>query len=190
VAPARSKRQSRKRRKPRGNGRVAQPERRAPRPARPVRPAGEDRREQGALGVVLTGKVYGERPASPFGGLPVSEIAIFAGIVGVIVGVLTGSPAALATGVVVCTLGVVEVTAREHFSGYRSHATLLAAVPAVAIGIAIVAVIGHGSLRRGLSGPNRAVLLVIVPVFALLFWLLSKRFRAARQARIVRPPGP
>ena len=41
---------------------------------------------------------------------------------------------ALAVGVVVCTLGVLEVTAREHFSGYRSHATLLAAIPAVASG--------------------------------------------------------
>lgn len=132
---------------------------------------------------------YGEPPPSPFGGFPVSEIAIFAGIVGVLVGVLVGAPAALAVGIVVCTLGVLEVTAREHFSGYRSHATMLAAIPAIAIGIAIVAVIGHGSVRKGLSGPNRAVLLVIVPVFGLLFWLLGKRFRAARQARVVRPPG-
>jgi hypothetical protein len=138
---------------------------------------------------VLTGKVYGERPDSPFGGLPISEVAIFAGLVGVIVGVFAGAPAALGVGIVVCTLGVLEVTAREHFSGYRSHATLLAAVPAVAIGIGVVAIIGHGSLRVGLSGPNRSVLLVIVPVFGLLFWLLRKRFRTARQARIVRPPS-
>ena len=132
---------------------------------------------------------YGERPPSPFGDLPVSEIAIFAGIIGVIVGVFTGAPAALTVGIVVVTLGVLEVTAREHFSGFRSHATLLAAIPAIAIGLAVVTVIGHGSIRRGLSGPNRAVLLVIVPIFGLLFWLLGKRFRAARQARVVRPPG-
>lgn len=190
MAPARSKRQSRKRRKSRGYAPVASREHAPPRPARAVRTAGDGHRDQGALGVVLTGKVYGERPESPFGGLPISEIAIFAGIVGVIVGVATGSPPALATGIVVCALGVLEVTAREHFSGYRSHATLLAALPAVAIGIGIVAVLGHGSVRRGLSGPDRSVLLVIVPVFALLFWLLGKRFRAARQGRIVRPPGP
>lgn len=132
---------------------------------------------------------YGDPPQNPFGGFPVSEVAIFAGLVGVVVGALAGAPTALAVGVVVCTLGVVEVTAREHFSGYRSHATLLAGIPSIAIGIGIVAVIGDGSIQRGLSGPNRAVLLVIVPVFALLFWLLSKRFRTARQARIVRPPS-
>jgi hypothetical protein len=107
----------------------------------------------------------------------------------VIVGAIASAPAALAVGVIVCALGVVEVTAREHFSGYRSHATLLAAIPAVAIGIGVVALIGHGSVRRGLSGPNRAILLVIVPVFGVLFWLLGKRFRAARQARVVRPPS-
>lgn len=132
---------------------------------------------------------YGEPPPSWFGGVPVSEIAIFAGLVGVVVGALSGAPVALGVGVVVCVLGVAEVTAREHFSGYRSHATLLAALPAIGIGIGIVAIIGDGSIRRGLSGPNRAGLIAIVPIFGLLFWLLSKRFRAARQARIVRPPG-
>jgi hypothetical protein len=120
----------------------------------------------------------------------VSELAILAGIVGVVVGFFAGNPTALAVGIVVCVLGVLEVTAREHFSGYRSHASLLAAVPAVALGIGLVAIIGHGSVRRGLEGTNRSVLLVIVPVFGVLFWLLRKRFRAARQARIVRPPGP
>ena len=100
------------------------------------------------------------------------------------------APAALLVGLVVCALGVVEFTAREHFSGYRSHAALLAAVPAVVLGIVLVAVIGKGSVRQGLSGPSRSVLLVIVPVFALCFWLLRKRFRTARQARLVRAPAP
>ena len=38
--------------------------------------------------------------------------------------------AALAVGALVCGLGVTEVTAREHFSGFRSHSALLAAFPA------------------------------------------------------------
>ena len=33
------------------------------------------------------------------------------------------------------------------------------------------------------------LLVAIVPVFGLFYWALRKRFRAARQARIVRPPG-
>ena len=183
MAASKSKRRSRKRRQPGTAPRLVESQRREIVAERRV---AAERRQQRANSML--GK-YGEPPPSPFGGFPVSEIAIFAGIVGVLVGVLAGAPAALAVGIVVCTLGVLEVTAREHFSGYRSHATLLAAIPAIAIGIGIVAVIGHGSVRKGLSGPNRAVLLVIVPLFALLFWLLGKRFRAARQARVVRPPG-
>jgi hypothetical protein len=127
--------------------------------------------------------VYGERPSSPFGPVPVSEIAILAGGVGVVVGLVTGAATARLVGVVVCALGVVEVTAREHFSGYRSHATLLAAVPAVGAGVALIALDGS-SLSREL------LLVVVMPVFAVLFWLLRKRFRAARQARVARPPAP
>jgi len=126
---------------------------------------------------------YGEPPPNPFGGVPVSEIAILAGGVGVVVGLVTTAAPALIVGVIVCTLGVVEFTAREHFSGYRSHATLLAAVPAVLVGVVLIGVLG-GSLTRG------PLLLVVVPVFVVLFWLLRKRFRAARQARLVRPPAP
>ncbi len=138
----------------------------------------------------MSAKAYGERPPGLFGGFPVSELAILAGLVGVAVGFFGSNPTALVVGIVVCVLGVMEVTAREHFSGYRSHASLLAAVPAVALGIGLVAIIGHGSVRRGLEGTNRTVLVVIIPVFALLYWLLRKRFWAARQARVVRLPRP
>jgi hypothetical protein len=183
VATSKSKRRSRKRRKTGAAPRAVASQRREVVAERRVLTERQAQRSRSMLGK------FGDPPPSPFGGVPVSEIAIFAGIVGVIVGAIASAPAALAVGVIVCALGVVEVTAREHFSGYRSHATLLAAIPAVAIGIGVVALIGHGSVRRGLSGPNRAILLVIVPVFGVLFWLLGKRFRAARQARVVRPPS-
>jgi hypothetical protein len=154
-------------------------------PRTKVNPAlAEDRRPP------MSAKAYGERPANPFGGLPVSELAILTGLIGVAVGYFGGNPTALVVGIVVCVLGVLEVTAREHFSGYRSHASLLAAIPAVTLGIGLVAIIGHGSVRRGLEGTNRALLLVIVPVFAVLFWLLRKCFGTARQARVARPPAP
>lgn len=117
-----------------------------------------------------------------------SEVAIFVGAVAAALGFFGHSSGALIVGLVVCTLGVVEVTAREHFSGYRSHAALLGAIPAVAIGIGVVAIIGHGSVHRGLEGPSRTSLLAIVPVFGVLFWWLRQRFRTARQARIVRAP--
>jgi hypothetical protein len=97
------------------------------------------------------------------------------------VGLVQGGGPALAVGLVVCALGVIEVTAREHFSGYRSHTTLLAAIPTVALEVVLATAVGQPR-RRGL------LLLVVVPVFALLFWLLRKRFQVARQARVARPP--
>jgi hypothetical protein len=193
VAPAQSKRQSRKRRRPSqaggspagGESPAAGGAPRAPATRRPVpaqRQALSDRDEARRQSVLGT---YGERPASLFGGVPVSEIAIFFGALGAAVGFFGHNNPALVTGLVVCGLGVAEFTAREHFSGYRSHATLLAAMPAVVILVLAVAVFGAPAQRTA-----RILLLVaIVPVFAGLYWALRKRFRAARQARIIRPPG-
>jgi len=126
----------------------------------------------------------GDRPPSPFGGLPVAEIAILAGLVAIVVWLIRGGTATLVVGLVVLTLGVLEVTAREHFSGYRSHATLLAGVPAVAIAVGVATAIGNRS--------DRAPLLIAIgaPIFGFLFWLLRKRFLIARQARVARPPAP
>jgi len=96
-----------------------------------------------------------------------------------VVGFVQTAHATIIIGLVVCALGVVEVTGREHFSGYRSHTTLLAAVPTVALEAIVVAVFGDPSDRAWL-------LLVMVPVFALLFFALRQRFRTARQARAAR----
>jgi hypothetical protein len=137
----------------------------------------------GAVATTFAGRTYGDPPPNPFGGVPVSEIAILAGGVAVLVGLVTAATQVLIVGIVVCTLGVLEFTAREHFSGYRSHTTLLAAVPAVAVGIALIA-LDSSSLTRAVLLP------VVLAVFALLFWLLRNRFRVARQARIARPPVP
>jgi hypothetical protein len=105
------------------------------------------------------------------------------GFVALIIGFIQGGGPVLIVGLVVCGLGVVEVTAREHFAGYRSHTTLLAALPAVAIEATIVAIFGEPS--------QRALLLVfVVPVFAVLFWWLRRRFLTARQARVARIARP
>ena len=138
------------------------------------------REQAGAQRVLGT---VGERPSGPFGGIPVSELAILAGGVGFVVGMVGGGGPPLYVGLVVLALGVVEITAREHFSGYRSHTTLLAAIPTVALETALVLTVGAPS--------NRPLLVaVMAPVFALLFYLLRRRFMAARQARVARPPAP
>lgn len=119
---------------------------------------------------------YGQRPPGPFAGLPVSEVAILAGVVGAVIGWVQRASAALIAGIVVCALGVVELTAREHFSGYRSHSTLLAGMAAVAV----------ETLLGVLIVPRAGALLLIavVPVFAASFVALRRRFSAARQARV------
>jgi hypothetical protein len=123
---------------------------------------------------------YGERPSGPFGGLPVSEFAILAGIIALVFGVIRHGGPALVVGLVLCVSGVLEVTAREHFSGFRSHTVMLAAVPAVlAEGLIVFTV-----------GPPDIKLLLFVPVagvFALCAWFLRRRFLVARQARLARP---
>ncbi len=115
--------------------------------------------------------------------MPVSEIAIFAGLVAIVVWLIEGGTPILVVGLAVCTLGVLEVTAREHFSGYRSHTMLLAAAPAVAAGIGVATLVGRRSDRAPL------LLAIAAPIFAFLFWLLRKRFQIARQARVARPPS-
>ncbi len=122
----------------------------------------------------------GERPPGPFGNVPVSEIAIFIGGVGTVVGFIQGGGPALIAGLVVMLLGVLEVTIREHFSGFRSHSSLLAAFPA-AIVATTVAILAQPRQRA-------VVLIAFLPVYGLVFWLLRKRFLRARQARVARPP--
>jgi hypothetical protein len=132
--------------------------------------------------VPASSRTVGERPPSPFGGLPISEIAIFVGLIGLIVGLVEGG-VALLVGIIVIAFGVLEVTAREHFSGFRSHSTLLAALPAVGLEALLASTVGTPRHRGEL-------LLPVIPVFAGAFWLLRTRFRAARQRRLARPPVP
>jgi hypothetical protein len=120
----------------------------------------------------------GERPPGPFGGLPVSELAILIGLIAAVIGFVEHGGPALIVGLVVCALGVIEITGREHFTGYRSHASLLAAIPSVAIEVAIV--LAFKPSQRAL------LILVVIPIFGGLFWWLRKRFLIARQARVAR----
>jgi hypothetical protein len=110
----------------------------------------------------------------------VSEVAIFGGTVALVVGVIRHGGAALVGGVVLCLLGVTEVTAREHLSGYRSHTVLLAAIPAVVAEFVIVLTVGTPAIRVLLLVP-------VAAVFGACAWFLRRRFLVARQARLARP---
>lgn len=177
VAQPKSKRQSRKRRNHRPAARAAVSTRRDERAQRR-----EDARRELRRGNRQLGR-EGDRPEGVFGGLPVSEAAILIGFIGLVIGFIQGGGAVIVVSLIVVGLGVTEVTAREHFSGYRSHTILLALLPAVAIVAAAISIFGAPQQRS-------LVLLFVAPVFLVLFWLLRRRFMTARQARVARPPAP
>jgi len=67
-----------------------------------------------------------ERPPAPWGEFPLAELTILAGIVMLAIGIVGKDPTELGVGVVLASLGGLEVSLREHLAGYRSHTTLLA----------------------------------------------------------------
>ncbi len=177
MAQQKSKRRSRKRHTP---GSRARPAPTAPRRERPVNRTRSAPASPADRANLL--KAYGEPPPNRFGGVPASEIAIFAGSIGFVYGLISRQPVVLIVGIAVCGLGVLEFTSREHFSGYRSHTSLLAAFPAVIIEAALVLLIK----------PRHPVVVLpaVIPAYGIAFWLLRRRFLAARQLRLARPPAP
>jgi hypothetical protein len=70
-----------------------------------------------------------ERPPAPWGSFPLSELTIFIGIVLIIAGFFVSGPRGpivSVSGLVLGSLGGLEISIREHFAGFRSHSLLLA----------------------------------------------------------------
>jgi hypothetical protein len=73
----------------------------------------------------------GERPQAPWHPLPLSELLVLIGAIGLVIGLKRGASSGgplLGAGIAAVLIGTVEVTLREHLSGYRSHALLLTLV--------------------------------------------------------------
>jgi hypothetical protein len=79
----------------------------------------------------------GQRPRAPWHPFPLVELAVLAGIVLLVLGVINADSdrgrAMLVAGMLLGSLGGLDTVLREHFSGYRSHALVLAGLPTVAI---------------------------------------------------------
>ena len=77
----------------------------------------------------------GERPQAPWHPFPLVELCVLLGLGLLVWGFFTADAASgrvlLVCGMVLASLGGLETALREHFTGYRSHALLLAALPAV-----------------------------------------------------------
>src|SRR4051812_18621900 len=148
----------------RGGGGAARAAERPVRTPRPVPPPTRPRRPITAS--------RDERPRAPWHPVPVTEVAIFAGGIAMIVGFVGGRNTLVVSlvGLAVCGLAVLELAAREHFAGFRSHALLLALAPVVALEAVLYAF--------GLSGPF--LLAVAAPTYIGLAWTLRQRYKEAR----------
>jgi UDP-N-acetylmuramyl pentapeptide phosphotransferase/UDP-N-acetylglucosamine-1-phosphate transferase len=126
----------------------------------------------------------GERPRAPWHPLPLDELLILIGLIAVAVGAARGESgkAVLFVGIGAVLIGTVDTTIREHLSGYRSHAGLLAAIP-TALFHAAAAV---GLYLLGAPSPSYVVipLALDVPLFFVLLKLLRARFEDARRERV------
>lgn len=111
-----------------------------------------------------------ERPPAPWGSFPLAELTVLAGIVMLVIGVVSKSATAIGVGVVLAALGGLEVSLREHLAGYRSHTTLLSGT---------VFVVVTGGLFY-LAGLVLAICLAAgAAAFAASFYALRRAFQKA-----------
>ncbi len=116
-----------------------------------------------------------EAPPAPWGSFPLTELVILLALVFGIVGMIRFDTrsgkvmvgAAMALG----SLGGLEVSIREHFAGYRSHTSLLAASCGVGTMILVSVIAG----TAGLAILGLAVAVGVI-VFVLAFYALRQAF--------------
>jgi hypothetical protein len=112
-----------------------------------------------------------EAPKAPWSPFPLVELVVLIALVLIVVGFITDGPrraALLGCGFVLVTLAGLELALREHFTGFRSHSTLLAGASAVAV---------DAPLYLLTDIPQLALLGIGVCVFALVLVLARNAFR-------------
>jgi hypothetical protein len=122
-----------------------------------------------------------EAPPAPWGSFPLTEMVVLVALIFGVIGFIRFSHhsgkvmvvAAMCLG----SLGGLEVSIREHFAGFRSHTTLLAASCAVGSMILISVIAGKAGL---------AILALVVGIGVLVFVLA---FYGLRQAFVRRSGG-
>src|SRR5829696_10122237 len=112
-----------------------------------------------------------ERPRAPWHPFPLVELSVLVGLVLLVWGLIRSGDDSgrvmLVCGMALASLGGLETALREHFSGYASHALLLAALPAVLVaGVLFFA-----------GAPWLAVPLAAALVFAGAFLAMRRAFR-------------
>jgi hypothetical protein len=180
---------------PAATGAVAAPPRKQ---ARSNRGAGEERRSSRNQSTSArrtprspAAPTYGERPNAPWHPLPLSELLILIGAIGAALGLartghggFANGGSLLLAGLAAVALGTIEVTLREHRSGYRSHTMMLAALVVLLFDTVLVLVLtAITSLPRAFTV---ALVAVDFALFAVCFKVFRARFLDARHARVIR----
>jgi hypothetical protein len=113
-----------------------------------------------------------EAPPAPWAPVPLVELCVLAGLVLIVAGVLSDgsrSRLLLGCGIALAALAGLELSVREHFTGFRSHSTLLAGVAAI---LAAMPLFFFTAL------PQLLLLGIAVAVFGAVFVALRSAFRA------------
>lgn len=139
---------------------------------------GDSRAERDAqrqVAAATTRRGTREAPPAPWGSFPLTELVVLLALVFGVLGFIRFShhsgKVMVAAAMCLGSLGGLEVSIREHFAGYRSHTTLLAASCAVAAMILISVIAGKAGI---------AILALVVGagvlVFVLAFYVLRQAF--------------
>jgi len=113
-----------------------------------------------------------DRPPAPWGNFPLSELAVLVSIV-LLIGsfIVRGDQGVVmfAAGLLLGALAGLEVSIREHFSGFRSHSTLLAG------SIGVIAITAIALAAREVFLP--LLLAAGLAAFGISFWTFREAFK-------------
>lgn len=127
-------------------------------------------RSRASAASVQAEKTIKQRPAAPWDPFPLMELAIFCGLILLVVGALVGGPTGnglMGAGLVLACIGGLDTMLREHFAGYRSHAGVLAALCSlIALIVSTTLFTIDVAIRAG----------VAIAVFALVYPALRRTF--------------
>lgn len=110
-----------------------------------------------------------DRPPAPWGNFPLVELVVLLALILIVAGfILRGQRGGtmIVGGLALGSLAGIELSIREHFGGFRSHTTLLAAVAGFVAG-AVTYVVSHDRV---------APLPVAGVAFLVAFWVFRQAF--------------